>query len=274
LRPDAERTRWPIRGESGILSPSCTRARATLRRSRAPPFDDLDLDRPEDEEEWDRAVAIARDTQHCEAKAIVIVSVLRIDAAKSQVVRNLAPIAIGAGVVARHLRQPVLTVSVFAAYAAVMIVLWKARRSFGQREITITGSRLTLGDKGPQIEAADVSRWTLWKSTARLYGSEATWRLRAVHQDGLLLESTLGRIFGPAAVLQQRGSRQARALSLVVSLSGVALVALGIAWDEAPLELGGALCSFLGLVALAVLSEKVVKDRSPGAGESSERPPM
>ena len=200
----------------------------------------------------------------------MIVSVLRIDAAKSQVVGNFAPIAIGAGVVARHLRQPVVTVAVFAAYAAILVVFWRSRRSFGRREITIASGWLTLGDEGPRIEAADISRWTLWKSTARLYGSEATWRLSAAHEDALLLESTLGRMFGPAAALQRRGSRQARGLSLVVALSGIALVALGIAWDELAVWLGGGLCSFLGFVALAILSEKVVKGRAlNAAGKSS-----
>jgi hypothetical protein len=48
--------RWPSRRESGILSIMHARTSAPMSPIPSAPFDDLDLDHPEGEEEWEHRV--------------------------------------------------------------------------------------------------------------------------------------------------------------------------------------------------------------------------
>jgi hypothetical protein len=83
------RTRWPVRGRSGILPIMHARASDASPIPSAP-FDDLDLDRHEDEEEWDRRV-MALAAARIAAERIRLQQLGIVDANGDLVSRELPP---------------------------------------------------------------------------------------------------------------------------------------------------------------------------------------
>lgn len=187
------------------------------------------------------------------------VKAVRTDAAKWQWGRTLAPIGVVVSIFARRTMAPGLLAATMALFAPAIVLFIRARRSLGRCELHALGDRLRLnaGAAVAEIARDEVRAWTFEGGSARLYTSDAGWRLGVLKGEAEDLRPILARVFGAPLVLRRRGSVRARQVSGGVALLGAMLVAAAIAFDFARLVLVGVPVVMLGLGALGALSQRV-----------------
>jgi hypothetical protein len=185
-----------------------------------------------------------------------MVKVLRTDVARMILVQFLVPIMLAAGVVARRWGGPTFQLTVGAFYLVIMVMLWRARRRLGWRQLEVVAGRVRLGDV--EIGRADITNWTCDGAVARVYGSITSWRLRATPADAALLATLLARAFGEPLPLAYLGSPLARGLARNLCFVCVGAIGLGLGCEVPLLVFGGLLGGVVTSGCWMGLSKKVV----------------
>lgn len=144
-----------------------------------------------------------------------------------------------------------------AAVAAFVL----ARRSFGRRQLKMSGGKIHFSADENPIVPARVKSWTLSGSTARLYEGDMSWKIVADLKDEGDLRNLLSRLLGKPLLLHPRGSRRARAIALSVCLVGVLLVAVALGLSFMPLFPVGVLGAMVGGATFGALSQRVAGAR-------------
>jgi hypothetical protein len=188
-------------------------------------------------------------------------SVVRYRPARIRLGQILIPCACIASVLARRLGGPVYWSAAVALLLAALGAFLAAWRGFGRRPVRVDGGKIRYGEEEPPIVPSRVTEWTLFGSTARLYGDEFSWKIKTDSSDAESLYATLVRVLGRPLSLQPRGSRRARLVALAVSVGGAAVVLAAIFLDVMPLFPVGVLSALGGFTALGVLSQKIAGPR-------------
>jgi hypothetical protein len=171
----------------------------------------------------------------------------------------LIPVAAIANVLIRRAPDVLPPIVGFAVLLAVLFVLLSAAKRLGWQALTVQHRGVVVGKTGVRVASTDVARWTYHVGTARLYGTDTSFKLRARPGRELDLEAALRRTFGSPLDLERRGSRRARATALSVAVLGLALDVFAIMYDVVPMALIGTLCLLFGVGTFAALSSRAVR---------------
>jgi hypothetical protein len=190
----------------------------------------------------------------------VPVRVARYRVARFRLGRTLAIAAAAAGALARGVGgNPLALLLPAAAAFAALVAFASERRGFGGRPLAIANGKIDLGEGMPAISPVTVHRWMLTGRTARLYGKEMSWSLRASGTQGPQLGAYLARVLGKPLVLRRRGSARTRLAALLVALGGVGLTVASFTVERMPMPIVAlsAAATLGGFVALGVLSQRI-----------------
>jgi hypothetical protein len=193
-----------------------------------------------------------------EGRPMLDVRVTRFALRRMQLGQMLVPVGFLAGLLARRFPEMVNPYLVFALYAGILFVILGAIKRLGKRPLQTRATAIELGN-GLRVQASDVTCWAIYGELARLYGTEASFGLRARSDDAHELETQLTSVFGTPQILQPRGSLRARWWALGVSFVGLlAASSVVIHGNKLALFLGVA-CTFLGFGAFATLRQRILR---------------
>jgi hypothetical protein len=183
--------------------------------------------------------------------------------------QSLVPVAFFLTLAARYIQHPILVGLAIAADVLTLVAFVRARRAFSEHPLSLHRGGVSFGANGAEILPIHVTAWVWEGSTARLYGSDAFWKIRSAPDNQAGLCALLRKVFGEPVIRRRKGSRKARVLSIGAFLIGLACVAASQATNLWGIGLLGVAASFLGLVAFITFSQKIVANASP---ERRERP--
>jgi hypothetical protein len=192
------------------------------------------------------------------SESALSVRLVRYDIKRLRWGQLFAPVAGIATVAARRLPGPVSFTVAVASLSLALFAFVTARRGFGRRALILEGRCLRFGAQAPEIRPASVASWTWDTSTARLYGSDLSWRLTTDRANADEIRATLTTAFGKPKLLRRRGSARARGTAFAVLLAGAAMTGAGIGFQLTACAVLGVLGLIGGIAAFGALSQKVV----------------
>lgn len=186
-------------------------------------------------------------------------SVTRYTVSRFRLFQSIWPGACIAGIVAR--RSPGVTSSVLAGALLLICIglLASSRRRVRSCNVQVVDRTLDFDGALPAFETTEVTSWAADDRRIRLHSPEFGWTLLATAGDRLQLQQALERHLPPPAILARRGSARARAIALVLGVTGLLVVPVAISMDSIPLLLAGMLVGVAGLTTLAALSQRGVR---------------
>jgi hypothetical protein len=193
--------------------------------------------------------------------AALKVRVVRVDAARWTAAQLLVSVGLGINVVARRWGGLAFKLATIAFWGVVAVVMLRARRRLGWRDLHAGEGHIQLGDA--EIPRAAFLTWVRDDDVARLTGGLTGWSLRAPRGEGAALEAALTRAFGPPMALRPRGSPLARAVAGGLSFGGLAALGLGVGTDVPAVGFAGGVVAFLAVSAWFALSQRVARLPEP-----------
>jgi hypothetical protein len=185
------------------------------------------------------------------------IHLVRYDVRGWNAARSLAPLAGILLLAARRFPNRWVVVPALASLALSLALFVRARKSFGWRSLELGRHALSLAGTELELSRQDVRQWTLVGSTARLYGSRFSYKLRLLAEDHEALATALKRVLGSATPLKRRGSVRARIIAGSVCMAGLLSLAAAISLNLAQLLFVAVPAIILGFAAYMALSQRI-----------------
>jgi len=194
---------------------------------------------------------VGADEVHIEAR------VTRYNIARFRLGQALVPVALIVTVVARRFPDTVPIAGAFIAQGFVAAAFLSAVRWLGWQPLRFERGAVWFGTTGLHAKQNALRDWTLRDGVVRIYGSDASFKLRVRPGGEPALEALLRGLFGRATRLKRRGSKRARTGALVVALAGLTAVVGSFLADMLALTLLGTPALIAGLATFGALSQRV-----------------
>ncbi len=170
----------------------------------------------------------------------------------------LVPIALIATVLARRFPESVPLAAALFAQALAAGAFLSAVRWFGWQKLRSERGTVWFGSTGLRIKRDSVLEWTTVGRTARIYGSDVSFRVRVRAGAEPAIQGVLRPILGKPTALKRRGSKRARTIALGVAVLGLGLVLISFAVvDTIVLTILGTPALVFGIATFGALSQRV-----------------
>jgi hypothetical protein len=140
---------------------------------------------------------------------------------------------------------------------AIFVVFASAIKSLGWQPLRFEDGTLFFGSTGLRAARFGVREWTFVGGTARLYGADTSFEMRARPGASVALEALLAGVFGRPTRLKRRGSDRARTIALVVAALGLVAAVAAFYTELLALTFVGVPAFIFGLATFGALSQRV-----------------
>jgi hypothetical protein len=183
--------------------------------------------------------------------------VTRYRIARLRLAQGLLPLGMIASIAARRVPEVVPPIAAFAVLGAIVVVFASAIKSLGWQPLRFEDSALFFGSTGLSAAKFGVREWTFVGGTARLYGADTSFKVRARPGGAVALEALLAGVFGRPTRLKRRGSDRARTIALVVAALGLVAAAAAFYTEVLALMFVGVPAFIFGLATFGALSQRM-----------------
>jgi hypothetical protein len=185
--------------------------------------------------------------------------VVRYDVRKTAVVRNAVPILVLVTTLSRYAGTYAM-VAALVLQAMVLALFVRARTNLKHQTLRGQHDALIIVHANQTVRRRATTGWTLSKNTARVYGKQYSYRLKAAPDQSDALAGLLAQALGARTETKPRGSARARSVALAISIGGVLALGVGFVMEILPLGLFGIAGAIIGSATFGALSQQVAAD--------------
>jgi hypothetical protein len=170
----------------------------------------------------------------------------------------LVPAALIATVLSRRVPELVPLSAALVTQGLAAIAFVSAVRWLGWQPLRSERSAIWFGTTGLRVKRDGMREWTVVDRTARIYGSDVSYRLTVRPGRQSALECLLRPVFGKPTELKRRGTKRARLIALAVAALGLAsVVASFVVFDTLALTIVGTPALVFGIAMFGALSQRI-----------------